>query len=114
MALTYLGKREIENLLVKCPNAGCGAVARHCVNEHTRTSCPHSMIPCKYKGIGCSTKLKRKNMAAHEQDDKLHLHMALDRVNSLDYTVKVTAREEQKVRVSNFCTFKVSEEKGGK
>ena len=35
-----------------------------------------------YNGIGCDTQLKREDMAAHEQDDKLHLHMALETVTS--------------------------------
>ena len=39
-------------------------------------------MPCKYRGIGCDTELKREDMAAHEQDDKLHLHMALETINS--------------------------------
>ena len=65
-----------------CPNAGCGdIVERQQVPEHV-SKCPHTVIPCKYKGIGCDVKLERKDMAAHEQDDKLHLHMALDTVTS--------------------------------
>jgi TNF receptor-associated factor 4 len=42
---------------------------------------PHTMMACKYKGIGCAAETKRKDMAAHEQDDQLHLHMALETVN---------------------------------
>ena len=61
-----------------CPNAGCGDIVQ-CqeVSEHV-SKCPHTVILCKYKGIGCDAELERKDMAAHEQDDKLHLHMALD------------------------------------
>ena len=51
------------------------------VKHHVRTQCPHTVIPCKYKGIGCDTALKRRDMVAHEQDDKLHLHMALETLN---------------------------------
>ena len=39
-------------------------------------------------GIGCDTELKREDMAAHEQDDKLHLHMALEKVNLESQTLK--------------------------
>ena len=41
------------------------------------------MTSCKYKGIGCDTELNREDMAAHEQDDKLHLHMALETVATI-------------------------------
>ena len=65
-----------------CPNSGCGdTVERQEVPEHV-SKCPHTVIACKYKGIGCDAELERKDMAAHEQDDKLHLHMALDTVTS--------------------------------
>ena len=68
--------------ILPCPNAGCNIkVQRQQVSEHV-SECPHTVIPCKYKGIGCDTELKRGGMAAHEQDDKLHLHMALETVTS--------------------------------
>ena len=71
-----------------CPNAGCGdIVERQQVPEHV-SKCPHTVIPCKYKGIGCDAELERKDMAAHEQDDKLHLHMALDTVMSQQDAIK--------------------------
>jgi TNF receptor-associated factor 4 len=47
------------------------------------------VVLCKYKSIGCGAKLKRKEMAAHEQDDQLHLRMALETVNSLQVTVNL-------------------------
>ena len=72
--------------ILPCPNAGCGTrIQRQDVSEHV-SKCPHTVIPCKYKGIGCDTELKRGDMAAHEQDDKLHLHMALETVNTLQQT----------------------------
>ena len=71
-----------------CPNSGCGdIVERQQVPEHV-SKCPHTVIPCKYKGIGCDAELERKDMAAHEQDDKLHLHMALDTVTSQQDAIK--------------------------
>ena len=73
--------------ILPCSNAGCGTrIQRQQVGKHI-SKCPHTVIPCKYKGIGCDTKLKREDMAAHEQDDKLHLHMALETVNHLQSAV---------------------------
>ena len=85
----WLGKRDIHALLVKCSNAECGGIMeRHELRRHVRTKCPHTLTSCKYKGIGCDTELKREDMAAHEQDDKLHLHMALETVNLERQTLK--------------------------
>jgi TNF receptor-associated factor 4 len=60
---------------------------RQQVPEHV-SECPHTVVSCKYKGIGCDAELERKDMAAHEHDDKLHLHMALDTVNSQEKRIK--------------------------
>ena len=38
----------------------------------------HVIIPCKYESIGCDVRKKRRDMPDHKQDDKLHLHMAID------------------------------------
>jgi TNF receptor-associated factor 4 len=67
---------------VSCLNDGCRVeMQRQKVREHV-SKCPHTVIPCKYEGIGCDKKTKRKDMAAHEEDDQLHLHMALETVAS--------------------------------
>ena len=55
---------------------------RRQLDEHV-SKCLHTVVSCKYHGIGCSAELKKSAMATHEQDDTLHLHMALDTVNSL-------------------------------
>ena len=54
---------------------------RQQVRKHVRTKCLYAVIPCKYIGIGCDIELKREDMAAHEQDNKM-LHKALETVNS--------------------------------
>ena len=80
VSMTQDHDKSCKKQPVPCP--GCGdAVERQQVPEHV-SKCPHTVIPCKYKGIGCDAELERKDMAAHEQDDKLHLHMALDTVTS--------------------------------
>ena len=72
------GKKEVT-----CPEFGCKEkMQRQHVPEHVKTDCQHTTISCKYLSIGCKTQLKRKDMAAHEQDSEaLHLSMALDRIN---------------------------------
>ena len=71
-----------------CPNSGCGDTVEHQQVPGHVSKCPHTVTPCKYKGIGCDAELERKDMAAHEQDDKLHLHMALDTVTSQQDAIK--------------------------
>ena len=67
--------------ILPCPNAGCATrIQRNKVSKHVN-KCPHTVISCKYKGIGCDTELKREDMTAHKRDDKFHLHMALETIN---------------------------------
>ena len=77
-----------EKKILPCSNAECThTMERQQITEHVRTQCPYTVISCKYKGIGCTSRLKRGDMAAHEEDDKLHLHMSIDTVNTLQDTV---------------------------
>ena len=74
---------------VRCPNEKCTEVmAREKIIEHVSNHCGYTVISCKYADIGCEVKLKRQDMVGHEQeDDKNHLHMALDLITSLKSTV---------------------------
>ena len=47
------------------------------------TKCEFALVTCKFKGIGCEEKLTRSDKAAHEEDDKFHLHMAIETVAQL-------------------------------
>ena len=70
---------ECVKKLVTCPNKGCGKkVMRTAINRHLTVSCPCTVLPCKYKDLGCKKELFRRDLSAHEEDDKLHLHMAID------------------------------------
>ena len=99
--ITQVHDMDCLEKIVLCPNAGCGfTVERRQLKEHLNAECIYAAISCKYKGVGCSMELTREKMAAHEQDDKLHLHMVLEAVISLRATVsslqvKVDSQEEQ-------------------
>ena len=63
-----------------CPNFWCiDTMQRQHINKHVTTECEYTVIPCKFKRLGCERKLKRKDMAAHEEDDKLHLQRERER-----------------------------------
>jgi TNF receptor-associated factor 4 len=89
-AFDYIGKRDIDELVLPCSNVGCDdVVERRHSRGHVQTDCLHAVIACKYKGIGCDVELKRKDMAVHEKDGHQHFHVA---IISLQQTTK-TQRE---------------------
>jgi ferritin-like protein len=66
--------------LIPCPNECLVIVPRKDMEEHVENECEYTVISCKYENIGCKREMKREKMAAHEQDDKLHLHVALNAI----------------------------------
>ena len=95
--------RVCKKKILLCSNAECDEkMERQQLDEHVRTECPHTMMACKYKGIGCNSSLKRKNAPAHEQDDSLHLHVALETLSFLQ--VKLTT-----LRNGEWFSFAMSE-----
>ena len=75
---------------IPCPE-GCNVtMPRKRLSEHVATECELSVTPCKYKRLGCDRELKRKDMAAHEEDDKLHLRMAMDTTVKLEASLEKT------------------------
>ena len=59
-------------------------IERQRISEHLATECELAVTACKYKRLGCDRELQRKDMAAHEEDDKLHLRMAMDTTVKLE------------------------------
>ncbi len=78
-AITEVHDKTCDWKIIPCPNAECSdTMQRRAAEEHVDSKCGYTVIACKYESIGCAVKMKRRDMAAHEQDDKLHLHMAMD------------------------------------
>lgn len=67
-----------------CPNVGCTHEIQHGhVASHLET-CEHAIVQCKYKNIGCKSRLERRDIAEHEEETyKDHLHLALDAIATL-------------------------------
>lgn len=58
---------KCPDLPLPCPIAGCNkTVKRHMLAEH-RKKCPHQLVSCSYKIIGCDLKVKLGNLEAHNQ-----------------------------------------------
>ena len=54
---------------VECTN-GCGkAVKRKLLNAHISDDCPLTVINCEFSHVGCKTKLFRKNMVKHLEEN---------------------------------------------
>ena len=78
--ITEVHDKTCVKKIFPCRNAECKETMPHGeVDKHVKSECEHTVISCKYKSIGCGVKRKRRDMAAHEQDDKqFHLDMAMD------------------------------------
>ena len=94
---------------VTCPKDGCREkTQRRYIVHHIASNCEYAVVSCKYTSIGCEKQLKRKDMAAHEQDDTVHLHMALDTVNILQNQCRY--EEVIKFKLTNFSAKKEKNE----
>ena len=93
-----------KKLTIACPNSDCTeVVALQDAKKHLE-ECDYSEIQCKYQKLGCSTKLPRKDILSHEENDQLHLRMALNSINS---TV-LNKQESMTFKVTEFTTKKDS------
>ena len=91
--ITQIHDGVCEKKKIPCTNTECTKnIERGKMKRHL-DDCDYTIIPCKYKYIGCDMELKRKDMPAHEEDDKVHLHLALGNVVRLQN--KLYARKPQ-------------------
>ena len=77
--ITQVHDNTCEKKIIPCPNAGCTEEIQRQNSTIHLDECGYTEIPCKYKKLGCDVKMVRKMIPAHEEnEDKLHLHMALE------------------------------------
>ena len=89
---------------MKCSNAKCDWVGTVSTLKDHETKCEFVTVRCKYRGLGCKEKLTRSDKTAHEEDDKLHLHMAIETIKQLkEERVKTLLKDEKSI------TFKVED-----
>ena len=68
---------------MRCNNfdKGCGWQGSVGTLDKHMATCEFECVPCKYQYVGCDVKMMRKDIAQHEEeDDKKHLHLALQSV----------------------------------
>lgn len=95
--ITQVHDEVCEKKVLPCPNAECTlTVQRRGIKRHL-DSCDHTQIPCKYRKLGCDVTMKR-SAVSHEDEDKLHLHMALDKIAIMEENMgKIFLTEEEEL-----------------
>ncbi len=92
--ITKVHDKVCEKKIISCPNAECkDKIMRKDIDDHV-DKCKYSVIPCQYESIGCGVKRKREEIEAHEKDDQLHLHMAIDTTIQLKKQLDILAKRQ--------------------
>ena len=83
--ITYIHHKTCQKKMVPCSNADCQETMEcGVVGAHVKGECGYTVIPCKYRSLGCSVERQRRDMPAHQHQDKQrHLDMAMDTVLEL-------------------------------
>ncbi len=88
-----------KKIIVPCHNAErTGTMQRRVADKHVMFEYDCTVIPCKYESIGCGVKMKRRDMPAHEQDNKVHLHMTLETTLQLKKDNKTLKSDNEKLK----------------
>ncbi len=102
-----------EKKIIPCTNTKCSqTMQRLQLNHHVQFECEHTVVICKHKIIGCNVGLERRDMVAHQQNDSLHLHMAIATVTQLkekmlkneSTTFQLTEYQKKKELDENFTS----------
>ena len=89
-----------EKKQVPCPNKECALIMeRREVKEHIQTACKFTEVPCRYHSIGCKVQTVRRRLKEHEEEDKSHLHLALEKIAELDDAVSSSQSEMASLKV---------------
>ena len=94
--ITQVHDNTCEKKKIPCTNTECTETSeRGKMKWHLDNVCEYTIIPCKYKNIGCNVEIQRKALKAHEDEDSIHLHLAMNTVVKLIETE--TLRNEQSI-----------------
>ena len=113
VSITQVHDGVCKKKLVPCPNSKCKEViAREVVSRHVDHECGYTVVSCKYQDIGCDAKLKRHDMAEHEEGgagDRPHLHMALEAVMTLRKKVAMLEEKQSTLKEGETMLLKVTD-----
>ena len=78
--ITQVHAKTCDNKTIACPNTECDEhFALKDMKRHL-DDCEFTELACKYQRLGCDMRMKRNAILAHEDENELHLHMALDTI----------------------------------
>ena len=111
---TTVHLEECPMILVKCPNEGCDAeICSSLISFHMDTDCDFMAADCKYKNVGCTAPLLRKDAKEHESDNTTHLHIAMGSMALLQKEVallkeKIQSLHEKSLKQPYSVTYRLS------
>ncbi len=87
--ITTTHVEQCPNVIVPCPNTGCGTDMKRCEISKHRQSCLKEVVKCSYAKVGCEEEMAREECEEHEADNvELHLQLAVDRISTLESKVR--------------------------
>ena len=96
--ITQVHNSVCPKMIVTCESFGCeGIMPREHLQDHMKYECEYTVVSCKHKSIGCDAKLARRYMAAHEEDDMIHLGVAINTISLLKENSMVLQQGESMV-----------------
>ncbi len=82
-------------------------IERGRVQDHVASECEYTIVSCKYSNIGCTEKMKRKDIKDHEEDDKVHPHLSIEKIHELSIGLKeLKGKKTIFVNLHNFAEKK--------
>ena len=68
--------KSCTELPIPCPITDCTRMIKRCDLDEHKKNCPHRLVDCEYKEIGCDSRVKYCNIKAHD-DENISKHLAL-------------------------------------
>ena len=101
VSITEDHDKMCANKLVPCLNTECTVTMKR--GKFTEHICMFTEVTCKYHNIGCNVRKVRMHMKQHEEeDDKAHLHLALEKIVKLDSIVSLSQSENASLMATMF------------
>ena len=101
VSITEDHDKMCANKLVPCLNTECTVTMKR--GKFMEHICMFTEVTCKYHNIGCNVRKVRMHMKQHEEeDDKAHLHLALEKIVKLDSMVSLSQSENASLMATMF------------
>ena len=82
LVLTTTHLQSCPRVETPCPNK-CGETFLRFQEKEHQSKCQYEVVSCKYKEIGCGAEQYRKDIQKHEEENLLHLNIAMKTILTL-------------------------------